>query len=238
MVERNDRFVPVYEEIRKFIKIFPTVINKEEILKMAESVGISGIRADSRLERSFIVGLEKYFRKFKIFAYESEYHKGKPVIEFKKMSEEDEKYLAKIDDVIWILTADLINDIGGIILQRELYERDDIAKALGKIEEYGTITRTLRLYIEEFEPSDLIFDAFNLIDRYRNSFAAILYKKFGKLSEAESKEYVEDTKQLIESRLMPVTKKVEIMKGKKITVVRQSDIEKMALTLKNLLASL
>ena len=34
MVEINDRFIPAYEEIRKVIKTFPTVIKIEEILKL------------------------------------------------------------------------------------------------------------------------------------------------------------------------------------------------------------
>lgn len=146
--------------------------------------------------------------------------------------------MTKIEDIIWILTADIINITGGVILKPELYTRDEIAEALGKFLEFDTVIVNFRLYIEGFEINELLYEAFHLTDRYRNSLAAILYKKFGKLSEEETKEYLEDTRQMIEFRFMPVTQTVELIKGKKITVVKQSNLEIIATDLKNILTSL
>ena len=138
------------------------------------------------------------------------------------------------------MTADLISDLGGIILQKELYDRDEIFEGYGRITEYYSIWRDLRLYIDEFEPSDLMWHASNLIDRYEISLHVILYGRttFKGSTDVESKEYLEDTRQLIESRLMPVTKKVKIVEGEKITFIEQTDIMKLAMDLKSILASL
>lgn len=195
-----------------------------------------GIKVDSESEELFYFGLYAYFRPFKILISEGESN-GTRVIIFNKMSEEYEKFLTKIEDIIWILTADIINITGGVILKPELYARDEIAKALGKFLEYETVIVNFRLYIEGFETSELLNEAFRLNDRYINSLAAILYKKFGKLSEEETKEYLEDTRQMIEFRFMPVTRTVELTTGK-ITVVKQSNLEIIATDLKNILASL
>lgn len=234
MVEKYDKFIPIYREIKKSVKIYPTVINLEDIFKMSKNLGIE---VDAESEELFYFGLYVYFRPFKILISEGESN-GTHVIIFNKISEEYEKFLTKIEDIIWILTADIINITGGVILKPELYTRDEIAEALGKFLEYDTVIVNLRLYIEAFEISELLHEVFLLMDRYRNSLAAILYKKFGKLSEEETKEYLEDTRQMIEFRFMPVTQTVELIKGKKITVVKQSNLEIIATDLKNILASL
>ena len=234
MTETYDKFIPLYEEIRKFVKISPTVINLEDIFKMAENLGI---RVDDKSENLFYFGLYQYFRKFKLLISEGESNR-RPVIIFNKISEEYEKFLIKIEDIIWILTADIINITGGVILKPELYSRDEIANALGKFEECDKIILFFQLYIEGFEPSELLYEAFHLTDRYRNSLAIILNIKFGKLSETESKEYLEETRQMIEYRFKPVTRTVEFIKGQKITLVEQSNIEIIAKDLKNILASL
>lgn len=235
MTEIYDKFIPLYEEIMKSVKIHTTtVINLKDILGMAKNLGI---KVDADSGELFYFGLYTYFRSFKILISEGVSNE-KDVIIFNKMSEEYEKFLTKIEDIIWILTADIINITGGIILKPELYARDEIAKAIGKFEELDKVILNLQLYIDGFEISELLHEAFRLMDRYRNSLAAILYKKFGKLSEEETKEYLEDTRQMIEFRFMPVTQTVEFIKGQKITLVKQSNLEIIATDLKNILASL
>lgn len=101
MVEEYDRFIPVYEEIRKGIG--PALektelgvgIKIEDMLNATKRLGIDVKPEDEKL---FLDGLRKYFRKLGITTYESETKAGERTIMFKKgIEKEEEKYEIFLD---------------------------------------------------------------------------------------------------------------------------------------------
>lgn len=98
MVEKYDRFIPIYESIMKVVKTFPTVMPKKDILELSESLGIIIGPAE---EKSLFDGLERHFSKFGIITLETEIlggtRKGEHVIRFEKITKEEEKYAAYFD---------------------------------------------------------------------------------------------------------------------------------------------
>lgn len=54
MVEKYDKLIPIYKEIKKSVKIYPTVINLEDIFKMSKNLGIE---VDAESDELFYFGL-------------------------------------------------------------------------------------------------------------------------------------------------------------------------------------
>lgn len=93
MVEKYDKFIPLYESIGKIVTLAVEKgvvgIRIEDILKQADSLGIEIYESEIKL---LLDGLITYFLNLGIIAEESESFSGEIIISFKKASEEEMKY--------------------------------------------------------------------------------------------------------------------------------------------------